>query len=63
MEDDASWVELERLAQAAGAADAQLASEYPSKEITDRWQQLFGYSNEEAVQLIGAQRSDGMLAL
>ena len=57
--DAAGWEELERLAQAANAADAQLASEHPSQETTARWQKLFGYSHQEAVNLIGAQRSDG----
>lgn len=57
--DAAGWEELERLAQAAGAADAQLASEYPSSETIDRWRKLFGYSNMEAVNLIGQQRGDG----
>lgn len=57
--EDEGWAELERLAQAAEAADAQLASEYPSQDTIQRWQQLFGYTSQEAVQLIGAQRGDG----
>ncbi|KAF2629913.1 hypothetical protein BU25DRAFT_419576 [Macroventuria anomochaeta] len=36
MEYEEGWAELERLAQAAGAADAQLASEYPTKETIER---------------------------
>lgn len=60
---DAGWDELERMAQAAGAADAQLASEYPSDETVERWKKLFGYNHTEAVQLIGDQRGDGKLSL
>jgi len=59
MEDDEGWAELERLARAAETADAQLASEYPTEDTIERWQKLFGYSSQEAVQLIGAQRNDG----
>jgi hypothetical protein len=59
MEIDEGWAELERLAQAAGAADAQLAFEYPSDETIGRWQSLFGYSSQEAVELIRTQRNDG----
>jgi hypothetical protein len=59
MENDEGWAELERLARAAEAADVQLASEYPANDAIERWQKLFGYSSQEAVQLIGAQRSDG----
>ncbi|KAJ4412820.1 hypothetical protein N0V91_000582 [Didymella pomorum] len=58
MEIDEGWAELERLAQAAGAADAQLAFEYPSDETIGRWQSLFGYSSQEAVELIRTQRND-----
>jgi hypothetical protein len=57
--DAAGWEELERLAQAASAADAQLASEYPRTETLARWQKLFGYSHPEAANLIRAQRSNG----
>lgn len=63
MEFDEGWAEVERLARATEATDAQLASEYPAKETIERWQQLFGYSSQEAVQLIGAQRSDGKYKL
>ena len=59
MELDEGWAEVERLAQAAGAPDAQLASSYPSAETISRWQKLFGYSQTEAAHLIGQQRSDG----
>lgn len=56
---DAGWEEVERMAQAASAHDAQLANEYPSTETIERWQRLFGYSRMEAVQLISRQRNDG----
>jgi hypothetical protein len=32
---DADWEELQRMANAASAADAQIASEYPSAEIIE----------------------------
>lgn len=59
MEHDEGWAELERLARATEAVDVQLANEYPANDTIGRWQKLFGYSDQEAVQLIGAQRSDG----
>ena len=59
MEHDEGWAELKRLARAAEAADVQLANEYPANDTIGRWQKLFGYSSQEAVQLISAQRSDG----
>lgn len=59
MEYDKGWAEPERLARAAEAADVQLANEYPANDTIGRWQKLFGYSSQEAIQLIGAQRSDG----
>lgn len=62
MDGDEGWAELERLARAAGAADAQLVSEYPARETIERWQKLFCYSSQEAVELIGAQRGDGKLS-
>ncbi|KAL1601692.1 hypothetical protein SLS60_006607 [Paraconiothyrium brasiliense] len=46
------------MAQAAGAADAQIADEYPSPETIERWKRLFGYSSVEAAKLITAQRQD-----
>ncbi|KAF2129779.1 hypothetical protein P153DRAFT_356466 [Dothidotthia symphoricarpi CBS 119687] len=55
---DAGWEELERMAQAADAADAHLASHHPTKDTIERWKDLFGYSHMEAVQLIGNQRGD-----
>ncbi len=39
---DAGWEELERMAQAASAADAQMASQYPTPETIERWKRLFG---------------------
>ena len=63
MEDYAGWAELERLARATEAADAQLASEYPTNGTIERWQSWFGYTSQEAVQLIGAQRNDGKTSL
>jgi hypothetical protein len=56
---DAGWEELERMAMAASANDAQIANQYPSPEIIERWTRLFGYSHMEAVRLIGDQRADG----
>jgi hypothetical protein len=56
---DAGWEELERMAMAASAADAQIAYEYPSPDTIERWKRLFGYSHMEAVRLIGDQRGDG----
>jgi hypothetical protein len=52
---DAGWEELERMANAASAADVQLASQYPSTETIERWKKLFGYSHREAVKLISDQ--------
>jgi hypothetical protein len=57
---DAGWDELERMAMAASAGDAQIADQYPSSDTIERWMRLFGYSHEEAVRLIGDQRGDGM---
>lgn len=57
--DDPGWQELERMARAADAADAQMASEFPSAETIERWKKLFGYHKMEAVALIGEQRGDG----
>lgn len=59
METDEGGAEFERLAQTAGAADVQLASEHPSNETISRWQASFRYSSNDAVQLIGAQQNDG----
>jgi hypothetical protein len=56
---DAGWEELERMAMAASANDAQIADECPPPETIERWEQLFGYSHMEAVRLIGDQRADG----
>ncbi|KAJ4384425.1 hypothetical protein N0V86_000024 [Didymella sp. IMI 355093] len=58
MQEDEGWAELERLARATEAADALLANEPPSKECVERWQTLFGYGEQEAIEAIGAQRSD-----
>ncbi|KAF1843986.1 uncharacterized protein K460DRAFT_408302 [Cucurbitaria berberidis CBS 394.84] len=55
---DAGWEEVERMAVAASTDDARLASEYPTPETTKRWRRLFGYSQMEAVKLIGDQRGD-----
>ncbi|KAF2033231.1 hypothetical protein EK21DRAFT_86353 [Setomelanomma holmii] len=55
---DAGWEELERLATAASANDAQIANQYPSPDTIERWKKLFGYSHMEAVRLIGDQRGD-----
>jgi hypothetical protein len=56
---DADWEEFERMVNAASAAGAQIASEYPSPETIERWKRLFGYSHMEAVRLVGDQRGDG----
>jgi hypothetical protein len=56
---DVEWEELERMAMAASADDAQIADEYPSVDTIERWKRLFGYSHMEAVRLIGDQRGDG----
>ncbi|OAK95010.1 hypothetical protein IQ06DRAFT_284998 [Phaeosphaeriaceae sp. SRC1lsM3a] len=55
---DAGWEELERMAIAASANDAQIANQYPTPETIGRWTRLFGYSHMEAVRLIGDQRAD-----
>ncbi|CAO2656393.1 Nn.00g051960.m01.CDS01 [Neocucurbitaria sp. VM-36] len=55
---DADWEEVERMAIAASAEDAQLASQYPTPETIERWKRLFGYSHMEAVHLISGQRGD-----
>jgi hypothetical protein len=55
---DAGWEELERMAMAASADDAQIAGQYPTKDTIERWQRLFGYSHMETVRLIADQRSD-----
>jgi hypothetical protein len=47
------------MAQAATAADVQLASQFPTPDTIERWKKLFGYSQMEAVKLIGDQRGDG----
>jgi hypothetical protein len=56
---DTGWEELERMAIAASADDAQIANQYPSTDTIERWQRLFGYSPLEAVRLISDQRGDG----
>jgi hypothetical protein len=48
------------MAQAAGAADAQISDENPTPETIERWKRLFGYTSMEAAKLITAQRQDGM---
>ncbi|KAH6873007.1 hypothetical protein BKA58DRAFT_158491 [Alternaria rosae] len=55
---DAGWDELERMAHAASASDAQIASQYPAQESIERWMRLFGYSRIDAVRLISDQRGD-----
>ncbi|KAI4955485.1 hypothetical protein J4E91_001346 [Alternaria rosae] len=45
---DAGWDELERMAHAASASDAQIASQYPAQESIERWMRLFGYSRIDA---------------
>lgn len=55
---ESSWDEVERMAQAASAQDAQMADEY-SPDAIARWQRLFGYTSIEAKQLIKQQREDG----
>jgi hypothetical protein len=60
---DAGLEELERMAMAASADDAQIANQYPSTDTIERWQRLFGYSHMEAVRLIGDQRGDGRLKI
>lgn len=59
MEPDEGWAEVERLARATEATDAQFASEYPTHDTIECWQKLFGYSMQEAIRLVGAQRSNG----
>lgn len=56
---DPGWEEVERLAQAASAADTQKASEQPCADTIARWRRLFGYSYMTAVHLIQRQREDG----
>ncbi|KAF1920590.1 hypothetical protein BDU57DRAFT_544270 [Ampelomyces quisqualis] len=55
---DAGWEEVERMAMAASANDAQIANKYPAPDTIERWKRLFGYSHMEAVRLIGDQRGD-----
>ncbi|KAF2641221.1 hypothetical protein P280DRAFT_542367 [Massarina eburnea CBS 473.64] len=55
---DKNWDEVERMAQAASAADALIAGEYPSADTIQRWKKLFGYSDMEATQLVSQQRAD-----
>ncbi|KAF2470312.1 uncharacterized protein BDR25DRAFT_225704 [Lindgomyces ingoldianus] len=55
---DAGWDEVERMAQAMSAEDAQEADKYPSSKTISRWMNLFNYSHFEAVQLISQQRGD-----
>ncbi|KAF2001111.1 hypothetical protein P154DRAFT_522084 [Amniculicola lignicola CBS 123094] len=55
---DPAWQELQRMAEASSAADAQVADEYPTPETISRWKKLFGYSQMEAVSLITQQRQD-----
>jgi hypothetical protein len=56
---DARWKELERMAMAAFAEDAQIANQHPSPDTIEQWKRLFGYSHMKAVCLIGDQRGDG----
>jgi len=56
--EDAAWEEVERMAQAASAADAQLAFEYPDNITLQRWEKLFRYSHSEATRFISDQRND-----
>ncbi|KAF2122117.1 hypothetical protein BDV96DRAFT_594043 [Lophiotrema nucula] len=55
---DTEWEELERMATAAGAADAQIADESPKPDAIARWQKLFNYNPMEASSIITAQRAD-----
>jgi hypothetical protein len=55
---DDGWAEVERMAQATTAADAQIANEYPQLDTIARWKRLFGYNHVEAVHLISEQRND-----
>jgi hypothetical protein len=55
---DNGWAEVERMAQATSAADAQIANEYPQPDTIARWKRLFGYNHMEAVHLISEQRGD-----
>ncbi|KAF2869131.1 hypothetical protein BDV95DRAFT_596792 [Massariosphaeria phaeospora] len=55
---NAGWDEVLRMVDAASAADAQIADEYPQAEVIERWMRLFGYSRMEAAQLISQQRGD-----
>lgn len=55
---DDGWAEVERMAQATLAADAQIANEYPKPDTIARWKRLFGYTHMEAVHLISKQRDD-----
>lgn len=55
---NAGWEEVERMAQAADAADAVQAEEYPTDNQIARWRKLFKYTEHEAAMLIRAQRSD-----
>jgi hypothetical protein len=55
---DTGWEELERMAMAASAVDAQMSTQFPSADTIERWKQLFGYSQLEAARLINEQRGD-----
>jgi hypothetical protein len=56
---DANWEEVERMAHAVSADDAQITDEF-SPDAMKRWQRLFEYTAVEAIQLIKQQREDGM---
>lgn len=55
---DTGLDELERMAQAVGAADALESDKFPTEEQITRWCTLFQYTRRETLTLIRAQRSD-----
>ncbi|KAF2827439.1 hypothetical protein CC86DRAFT_455101 [Ophiobolus disseminans] len=55
---DSGWEEVERMAMAMSAEDAQIANQYPTPDTIECWKKLFRYSHMEAVRLIGDQRGD-----
>ena len=53
------FLALEQMAEnALTSNDADTASSDPSNDVTQRWQQLFGYSYNEAVERVKKHRSD-----
>ncbi|KAF2501391.1 hypothetical protein BU16DRAFT_522362 [Lophium mytilinum] len=53
-----SIAELNRLANAALSTDAQEAFNYPAPVTIARWQRLFHYNRQQAIELINVQRLD-----